>query len=339
MSRSVGLQNKVKIVKDALSLESRALAVAGERLTQADVDAMESVLTGLIGLGGSLIFCGVGKSGHIALKLSSTFSSLGLSSWFLHPVEALHGDLGRIREEDAIVFLSKSGTTKEILEIIPWLKIPVERRIALLGNVQSALASEVGAVLDCSVEREACLNNLAPTASSTVMLGMGDAMAVFYEHLEGLSPESFAVNHPGGLLGKSLRMRAKDLLLGKYEVPIVEKGATMKSVIIEMTRFPVGACAILDGEGRMEGMIVEGDIRRAFNNSEEALSQKASEVMSRKPVMISPEQPAYDALLLMETGERLISVLPVLDDNRHFLGFLRFHDLLKEGFISKKGSQ
>ena len=335
----MNLQDKVKIMQNALALESEALAVAGERLAEADVEALEKLFAGCIEVGGSLIFCGVGKSGHIALKLSSTFSSLGLASWFLHPVEALHGDLGRMHSEDAIIFLSKSGTTREILDIIPWLKMGKERRVGLLGNVQSALASEVGWVLDCSVAREACLNNLAPTTSSTVMLGMGDAMAVFYEHMVGLSPESFAVNHPGGLLGKSLKMRVIDLLLGRREVPIVNKSASMKDVIIEMTRFPVGACAILDGQGCMEGMIVEGDIRRAFNDSEKALAQKASEVMNIHPITVGAEQPAYDALLLMETGEKLISVLPVVDEKKKFLGFLRFHDLLKEGFISKADSK
>ena len=335
----MNLQNKVKIMRDVLSLESRALAVAGERLREADVEVLEKLFKSFIGLGGSLIFCGVGKSGHIALKLSSTFSSLGLASWFLHPVEALHGDLGRMRSEDAIVFLSKSGTTKEILDILPWLKMGKERRIGLLGNVESPLASEVGWVLDCSVEREACLNNLAPTASSTVMLGMGDAMAVYYEHLVGASPEGFALNHPGGLLGKSLKMKVRDLLLGRKNVPILEKNATMKTVIIEMTRFPVGACAILDQQGRMEGMIVEGDIRRALKDSEKALSQKAFEVMNANPIRIEAEQLAYDALLLMETGEKLISVLPVVDEKKKFLGFLRFHDLLKEGFVSQAHSK
>ena len=326
-------------MKDALLLESRALALASERLQEEDVATLEILFKSLVDLGGSLIFCGVGKSGHVALKLSSTFSSLGLSSWFLHPVEALHGDLGRMRPEDAIVFLSKSGTTRELLDILPWLKMGKERRIGLFGNTGSPLSLEVGQVLDCSVEKEACLNNLAPTASSTVMLGMGDAMAVLYEYIAELSPESFAINHPGGLLGKSLKTRVSDLLLRKEEVPVVKKNTTMKNVIIEMTRFPVGACAILDGRGRMEGIIVEGDIRRAFNNSEQALGQKASKVMNPAPIVAKPEQLAYEALLLMETGEKLISVLPVVSEENNFLGFLRFHDLLKEGFVGQMGSQ
>ena len=326
-------------MRDALLLESRALAAAGERLGKVDGEALEKLFRGFIGLGGSLIFCGVGKSGHIALKLSSTFSSLGLSSWFLHPVEALHGDLGRMRPEDAIVFLSKSGSTREILDILPWLKMGKERRIGLLGDVDSPLASEVGCVLDCSVEREACLNNLAPTASSTVMLGMGDAMAVLYEHIVGLSPEGFADNHPGGLLGKSLRMKVVDLLLDRSHIPILDKSATMRDVIIEMTRFPVGACAILNSEGFLEGMIVEGDIRRAFNDSEKALALRASGVMNTSPILVGGDQLAYEALLLMETGEKLISVLPVIDGKKKFLGFLRFHDLLKEGFVSKANSK
>ena len=326
-------------MKEALSLESGSLAVAAERLKGEDGEALEKLFKSLIALGGSLIFCGVGKSGHIALKLASTFSSLGLPSWYLHPVEALHGDLGRMRGEDAIVFLSKSGTTGEILKMLPWLKMGKDRRIGLLGNTQSPLASEVGWVLDCSVEREACLNNLAPTASSTVMLGMGDAMAVLYQHFAELSPESFAVNHPGGLLGKSLKMKVRDLLLERDAVPVVEKSVTMKSVIIEMTRFPVGACAILDGGGCLEGIIVEGDIRRTFNESEQALARQASDVMNPAPVVVGPEQLAYEALLLMETGNKLISVLPVVDGKKIFLGFLRFHDLLKEGFVGKGGRQ
>jgi arabinose-5-phosphate isomerase len=182
----------------------------------------------------ALIFCGVGKSGIIAQKLASTFTSLGLHSFFLHPTEALHGDLGRVEKDDAIVFISKSGTTEEIVKLLPFLLQERTNMIALVGNCDSVISNECDIVFDCSVEKEACINNQAPTTSSTLALAMGDAMAVLYEAQIGLSKEGFAINHPGGILGKSLRMKVKDLMIKSSQCAVVSSDQKLQDVILAM---------------------------------------------------------------------------------------------------------
>lgn len=237
---------KVSILRNVLDLEAQALTLAGSRITDEQVNKLHEIFDYLIKTGNSLVFCGVGKSGHIAVKLAATFSSLGLSSWFLHPTEALHGDLGRVSPGDAMVFLSYSGTTEEIKKLMPYVDVPKELRIGLIGNPNSPIKSDLGLTFDCSVEKEACLNNQAPTCSSTLALAMGDAMAVYYEHLTGLTKEGFAANHPGGILGKSLRIKVSDLMWGIDKCPSVGVDSTLKDVILAMTNKNVGGCAILD---------------------------------------------------------------------------------------------
>lgn len=322
---------------DVLRLEARCLEKAAS-LLEKNVDESISKLVNLFQnlqtTDSALIFCGVGKSGIIAQKCASTFTSLGLPSFYLHPTEALHGDLGRIRKSDAIVFLSKSGTTEEILKLLPFLPIALENRIGLIGASTSPIGNACGIVLDCSVEKEACLNNQAPTTSSTVALAMGDAMAVLYEALTGLSREGFAVNHPGGILGKSLRMKVKDLMVEAHSCPVVQAHQTLQEVILLMTKFPVGGCAIVDGE-KLLGIMVEGDIRRTFTRPNAGLTTVVRDIMNVKPVTIRPEQLAYEALELMETKTRSIQILPVVQQDGNFLGFIRLHELLKEGFSLK----
>jgi arabinose-5-phosphate isomerase len=319
-----------------LRLEAKALEEAANRLEKNHIDqvhALSKVYSELLQSDGTLIFCGVGKSGIIAQKLASTFCSLGLPSFFLHPVEALHGDLGRVRKNDAIVFLSKSGTTEEILKLIPFLSIPKERTLALLGNTQSAIANFCEIVLDCSVEKEACINNQAPTTSSTLALAMGDAMAVLYEAQVGLSKEGFAINHPGGILGKSLRMKVRDLMIDSTNCAIVKSSDKLKDVILVMTKFPVSGCAVVD-DGKFIGILVEGDIRRTFTKENQGLETSVSLIVNKSPIQITPDSMAYEALEKMESKTRSIQILPVVEENK-FLGFIRLHELLKEGFSLK----
>jgi len=317
---------------DVLELEAACIKEASQKISEQDVGKLIKIYERLIELGGNLIFCGVGKSGVIAKKLASTYSSLGLSSFFLHPVEALHGDLGRVKSNDAIVFLSKSGTTEEILKLIPFIPIHKEMRVGLFGNSDSVLKDQVGIFFDCSVKKEACINNQAPTTSSTTALAMGDAMAVVYEAFVGLSKDRFAANHPGGLLGKSMLMKVKDLMVHEAQCPIVIKDATLRDVILEMTKFPVGSCAVLNSNKEMIGIIVEGDIRRALATDEKALSFKVEKIMTVSALKVNPDVLAHEALRIMEHRERPISHLPVIDSKNIFLGFVRLHDLLKEGF-------
>lgn len=332
----VGNMDAKKLMAEVLELESRALNIARERLDQEMIERLTALFQNLLSCGGSLGLCGVGKSGLIAQKISSTFSSLGLRSYFLHPTEALHGDLGRVGADDAMVFISKSGTTEEICKLFPYLDIPKERRIGLLGAMASPMGRECGIVFDCSVEKEACLNNQAPTTSSTLALAMGDAMAVLFEAVTGLSKEKFAINHPGGLLGKSLRVKVKDLLWPPEQCPVVSPEQSLQDVILLMTKFPVGGCAVCDHRGSFLGMIVEGDIRRSFGRlGPKALETKVEEIMNPSPVMVTGGHLALDALKLMENREREIHILPVVEKN-NFHGLIRLHDLLKEGFLLEK---
>lgn len=326
--------SKVEILKEVLDLEAKSIESAAKKLDESSAEAIEALFLSLISTGGDLVFCGVGKSGHIGVKLSSTFSSLGLRSFFLHPTEALHGDLGRLTEKDAIVFLSKSGTTEEILKIVPFLPMKKSNIIGLLGAKTSDIGSHCGILFDCSVEKEACINNQAPTTSSTVALAMGDALAVYFEHIVGLSKEGFAKNHPGGFLGKSLRMKVEDLMWKPADCAQVASSDSLKDVILQMTNKPLGACAVIDNS-EFKGLIVEGDIRRSLSEEGADLSKGVDKFYNVKPISISTSTLAFDALKIMEERENPITVLPVLDGKK-FIGFLRLHDLLKAGLSSSK---
>ncbi len=326
----------LKTAKNVLTLEANALVKASEKLTDAEISRFLEIIEFLRSIGGNLIFCGVGKSGVIANKLATTFSSLGLPSFFLHPVEALHGDLGRVNKSDAIVYISKSGTTSEILNLLPFVNIKKNMSIGLLGNTSSPIANECGLVFDCSVEQEACINGQAPTTSSTLALAMGDALAVVYESFVDLSKEGFAQNHPGGLLGKSLRLKVRDLMWKTEDCPCVGPNALMKDVILEMTKKPVGGCAVIGKDNVMEGILVEGDIRRTFVEHDNGVTRPVTEIMNSNPVSVGVDDLAFDALKLMEQRKHEIAILPVVGENKEFLGFIRLHDLLKEGFVSGK---
>jgi arabinose-5-phosphate isomerase len=322
------------IAKKVLELEAKAITEASQKLTAGQVQDLVHLLKLLNGSRGSLIFCGVGKSGYIGQKLSSTFCSLGLPSYFLHPVEALHGDLGRVSSSDCIVFISNSGTTEEIIKLLPFLVIKKEQRIGLLGNENSPIAESCGLVFDCSVEKEACKNNQAPTTSSTLALAVGDAMAVIYEYLVGLSKEGFAFNHPGGLLGKSLRVKVSDIMVDASRCPILLPSSSVREAVLEMTKLPVGGCAIVE-KGKFLGILVDGDIRRFLTQKIPDLDLSICEVMNKNPVSITPEVLAIDALYTMENRQSQIGILPVLDEKRGFLGFIRLHDILREGISLK----
>lgn len=321
--------SKIEILRDVLNLEAKSIELAAKRLNDDAISKMEEIFDKLIQSGGDIVFCGVGKSGLIGAKLASTFTSLGLRSFLLHPTEALHGDLGRVRENDVIVFLSKSGTTEEILKILPFLKNPKSNRVGLLGAINSQIAKECAVVFDCSVEKEACINNQAPTTSSTVSLAMGDALAVFFEHMVNLSKEGFAENHPGGFLGKSLRMKVKDLMWAENDCAIVESSASLKDVILQMTNRPLGACAVIDNDSFI-GLIVEGDIRRCLSKGDGDLSVSVKDFLNSNPSSVEKDTLAFDALKLMEQRKSPIAVVPVVEGKK-FFGFLRLHDLLKAG--------
>ena len=328
----------LSIAQKVLHLEAQAILAASERLREKEIQDLVDMLRSVKESQSQLIFCGVGKSGYIAQKLASTFCSLGLASHFLHPVEALHGDLGRVAKNDVIVFISNSGNTEEILKLLPFLPIPIEGRIGLLGNINSPLGESCKLVFDCSVEKEACKNNQAPTTSSTLALAMGDAMAVIFEYLVGLSREGFAYNHPGGLLGKSLRMRVSDIMISSADCPVLSPDQSLKDAILEMTNLPLGGLALLNDDGSFAGILVDGDIRRFFTGENPNLNTSIKDVMNDNPVFSSPDKLAIDALYEMENRKSQIGILPVLGTKREFLGFIRIHDILQQG-ISLKNNE
>ena len=323
--------NYLPIFKSVLKQEAEALFKAMERVDEPVVDSLIQLFEKLKLEGGCLVFCGVGKSGLIAQKIAATFTSIGLNSWFLHPTEALHGDIGRVQSKDAIVFISKSGSTEEIIKLFPFLTNPKSNLIALCGKKDSEIVKRCGIFIDCTIEKEACTNNLAPTTSSTVTLAMGDAMAVIYESWIGLSKEGFAKNHPGGLLGKSLLLKVSSLMVGINQCAVATAKTKMKDVLLVMTKYPTGICCIVDDHKKLLGIIVEGDIRRHLTTTENLLEVTVDLVMNKNPKKIHPEVLAYDALTLMEKDNKQVYVLPVVNEHDILFGVLRLHDLMKEG--------
>lgn len=323
------------VFTQVLLTEAHALQLAASRFQESSAAKLVALYELLASTGGSLIISGVGKSGHIGTKIAATFSSLGLPSFFLHPTEAMHGDLGRVSKSDAIVLISKSGTTEELLNMLPYVQIPKERIIALVGKTDSAIAHKAGIVLDASVEKEACINDLAPTTSTTLALALGDAMAVLYENVMGVSKEKFAINHPAGLLGKSLSLTVDRLMIKVEDCPVVNVSATLQDAILAMTQKPVGMCAVLEGKNLL-GIVVEGDIRRAFAKSADAIKTPIKDLMATKPTILSSNTLAFEALKTMENPSRLLNVAPVVDCGE-FKGVLRLHDLFKAGFNSSLG--
>lgn len=327
--------NYCDFFRNVIKAEADALRLAADRIEIEHVDKLERIFIRLRELGGNLVFSGVGKSGLIGKKISSTFSSLGLPSYFLHPTEALHGDLGKLSKLDVMVVLSNSGSTDELLKVFPYFPMGRENVIGLLGNMISPIAQKCAVVLNCGVEKEACIHNQAPTTSTTVALAVGDAMAVLYEHIIQLSKEGFAQNHPGGLLGKSLNLKVESLMINREDCPMVRENETLQDVIFAMTRNPAGMCAVLSDDQSFIGIIVEGDIRRFFakinSDSVNPLAAKIDKMINRNPITVSSSILAYEALKIMEDRDSQISVLPVVEDGQ-FVGMIRLHDLLKEGF-------
>lgn len=321
--------------QEVLRLEAEALLEASHRLDHAQINKLIEIFRYLKNIGGNLVISGVGKSGIIAQKMASTFNSLGLPSFFLHPVEALHGDLGRVRKDDVMMIISKSGSTEELSKLLNLMNLPKNSLIGLLGDINSPLSQRCALVFDCSVKREACINGLAPTTSSTLSMAIGDAIAVVYEMFVGLSKEEFAENHPGGILGKSLRLKVKNLMWPRVDCPVISPGVLLQDVVLEMTKKPVGGLAVVNENNELLGIVVEGDIRRAFVQGKNGISSKVEDIMNRHPLQIDHNHLAYEALEIMEGRESPVSILPVVDGKK-FEGFIRLHDLLREGFVRKK---
>jgi arabinose-5-phosphate isomerase len=313
MSRQTG--------RRVLEIEARAILELAPRLGEDFERAVELLLA----CAGRVVVTGMGKSGLIGQKISATFSSTGTPSLFLHPAEAIHGDLGRIVKGDAVLALSYSGDTAEIVALTPSVKRLSAPLVAMTGHAGSVLATAADVHLDVSVREEACPLGLAPTASTTAALAMGDALAMALLERRGFTVDDFAVLHPGGKLGKKL-LRVEDVMQAGAQVPRVAPGTAMKDVLFEMTRKRMGMTTVADEGGPLLGMISDGDLRRQMERHGYGLLERtAGECMTRDPVVIRRRELATAALALME--ERKVTSLPVTDEQGRVEGVVHLHDL------------
>jgi arabinose-5-phosphate isomerase len=317
-------------VQGFLRLESEAIA---QTATQLKPNEIERVVQLLAGCKGKIVILGVGKSGIIAQKIAATMTSTGTGALHLHPSDALHGGIGIINSDDVVMILSNSGETDEIIEMLPYLKRRQVPIIALVGNLNSTVARRADAVIDGSVDQEACPLNLAPTTSTTVALALGDALALTLMQVKGLTPDDFAVNHPGGQLGKRLTLTVADLMHSGTSNPTIALGARWVDVVKGISSGGLGAVNVVDDAGRLAGIITDGDLRRAIERLDHATlaNLKGEEIMTRNPIVANPELLAYDALQLMENRPSQISVLPVVNGERVCVGLIRLHDIVRSG--------
>ncbi len=319
-------------VVDLLRAESEAIAKAATRLRPDEIDR---VMILLAGCKGKIVLLGVGKSGIIAQKVAATMISSGTAAVHLHPSDALHGGLGVVSADDVVLLLSNSGETDELLQLLPYLKRRQVPLVAIVGNLKSTIAKRADAVLDASVDQEACPLNLAPTTSTTVALAIGDALAMALMSARGLTEDDFAHNHPAGQLGKRLTLRVADLMHAGTGNPTISADAAWMEIITTITHFGLGAVNVIDREGRLEGIITDGDLRRSLQRISSAdlafANIRCDDLMTRDPIVANAEMLAFDALRLMEDRPSQINVLPVVDGQGLCIGLVRLHDIVRSG--------
>lgn len=313
-----------KIAREVIEQEAKAVQNLSEYLNADFEEAVRSIFNSK----GRVIVTGIGKSANIAQKIVSTLNSTGTPAIFMHAADAIHGDLGIILKDDIVLTISKSGNTPEIKVLLPLIKYRGNQIIAITGNMDSFLAKQADFVLNVSVEREACPNNLAPTTSTTAQLVMGDALAVCLLEMRGFSPEDFAKVHPGGALGKMLYLTAEDIYQ-QNEKPSVEFGTSINEVIVEMTTKRLGATAVLE-DGKIVGMITDGDLRRMLQKEIDYAHLTASDIMSINPKTIQHNTLLVDALNMMRNNN-ITQVLVTKEGD--YVGVIHLHDILKEGIL------
>ena len=278
---------------------------------------------------GRVIITGMGKPGFIARKISATLASTGTPSLYLHPGEALHGDLGRVKRDDCIIAISNSGETEEVIRLLPVLKKMGAKVIAMVGNTSSTLAKNCDCMLDIGLTREVCALGLAPTTSTTVMLAMGDALAVVLQERKGFKVEDFALFHPGGSLGKRLLLKVGDIMRTGAGNPIVREGALVRDVLSKITRARSGSASVVDGKGRLKGIFTDGDLRRHMRAGSDMTGKRIKDVMTKSPKVVKPDLMAADAMKILQ--DLRIDELPVVDGSGRPVGLLDVQDLLKAG--------
>ena len=318
-------KNIVSIVTDVILNESEAIKNLVNHIT----DDFKYIIHAILTCKGRVVITGIGKSAIIANKIVATMNSTGTPALFMHAADAIHGDLGMIQGDDVVICISKSGNTPELKVLVPLIKSRGTVLIGMVGKLDSYLAQQSDYVINVTVEREACPNNLAPTTSTTATLVMGDALAVALLECRDFSSEDFAKLHPGGALGKQLYLRVDDLYAAN-EKPMVVPNASIKDVILEISSKRLGAAAVIDIDGKLLGIITDGDLRRMLNSHDTFANLKAIDIMTKSPKTIDTEEYAASAMTLMQSKN--ITQLVVMKENS-FVGFIHIHDLLREGIV------
>jgi arabinose-5-phosphate isomerase len=320
-------QTALELARRVLGIEAEAVRALIERIDERFLTALSLILERR----GRVVVSGIGKSGHIARKIASTLSSTGTPAYFLHPAEAIHGDLGMIESGDVFIAISHSGESEELLSIIPQVKRRGAKLVALTGRRDSTLAKESDVLLDAGVAQEACPHNLAPTASTTAALALGDALAVALLDARGFSADDFARSHPGGTLGRRLLTHVSDVMRRGEDVPAVAENATFKQAVLEISRGRMGMTAVVDSAHRVRGIFTDGDLRRSLEKGVDFERTLVAEVMTCGPRTIRPEALAVEAVQLMERHK--VNQLLVVDGEGRLTGALNMHDLFRAKVI------
>jgi arabinose-5-phosphate isomerase len=325
---SIDPARALALARDVLATEAQAITALSSRLGGPFVAAVELILN----CRGRIVVSGIGKSGHIGRKLAATLASTGTPAFFVHPADASHGDLGMITSEDIVLMLSNSGETDELVALTPHLKREGARLIALTGNEQSSLAQASDVHLDAAVDVEACPLGLAPTASTTAALALGDALALALLDARGFSTEDFARSHPGGALGRRLLTRVADVMRTGPAVPSVTLTATLAEAIVEMSRKGMGMTAVVDAQGHVAGIFTDGDLRRCIDHVRDVGAAKVADRMTRTPRTIAADRLAVDCVDIMEASPK-VSQLLVVDTDLRVIGALHLHDLFRARIV------
>ena len=326
-------QSAIDHARSVIEIEAQAVTALAARIGPEFAAACDMLLN----CRGRVVVIGMGKSGHVGGKIASTLASTGTPAFFVHPGEASHGDLGMITPDDVALVISNSGETSEVITILPIVKRIGTGLVTMSGNLESSLAKQSDACLDISVEKEACPHNLAPTASTTAALVMGDALAVAVQRMRGFSAQDFARTHPGGVLGKRLLLYASDLMHTGDALPLVSHTATLRQLVLEMSSKSLGMAGVVDEHNKLLGMFTDGDLRRSLNNQVDIYNSNAVELMTPDPFTIAPDTLAAEIVKIMrefaQRGPHAVNCVFVVDDEGCVLGALNTHDLLRAGVI------
>ena len=317
----------IEKVRNVFDIEIQELERVKNFLDEKELEKVINVLNGKV------VLCGMGKPGHIGRKISATMSSMGISSFFLHPAEAQHGDLGTLSQDDVIIIISNSGETAEVCKMLPNIKMIGTPIIAMTSYSNSTLAQFADYIIELPVITEATNLKLAPTSSTTAELVVGDALATILSSMKKFKKENFALYHPAGALGRKLTTRVEDLMYTDEKNPVIETGNTLKSAIYVMSKTGLGAVSVIDKEGRLCGLITDGDLKRYMEHMVDIYSVIVDEVMTKSPVVVKKEILAIEALRIMEKREKQLSVLPVVDDSFKSVGLIRNHDIIQLGIF------